>query len=124
MTATQSANAAYARPDMATKTPRDTEYELLRRVTNRLNATRNGDASPPELVSALHENRTIWTKLATLVADPDNKLPDELRARLFYLAEFTLHQSRKILAGNSDIKALVEVNSAVMSGLTTRRDAA
>jgi flagellar protein FlaF len=124
MTATQSANAAYARPDMATKTPRDTEYELLRRVTNRLNATQKADANHPELVSALHENRTIWTKLATLVADPDNKLPDELRARLFYLAEFTLHQSRKVLAGDSDIKALVEVNSAVMSGLITRRDAA
>lgn len=124
MTATQSATAAYARPDMATKTPRDTEYELLRRVTNRLNATRKVDANHSEVVAAVHENRTIWTKLATLVADPDNKLPNDLRAKLFYLAEFTLHQSRKILAGDTNIKALVDVNSAVMSGLITRRDAA
>ncbi len=124
MTATQTAKAAYARPDLTTKTPRDTEYELLRRVTNRLNATSKTENNHSEIVSAVHENRMIWTKLATLVADPDNKLPNDLRARLFYLAEFTLHQSRRVLAGNTDIKALVDVNSAVMSGLISRRDAA
>ena len=39
-------------------------------------------------VAALHENRRIWTLFATSVAQNDNGLPPELRARIFYLAEF------------------------------------
>ncbi len=74
------------------------------------------------LAEALHENRTLWTHLAAEVADDDNELSQDLRARLFYLAEFTAHHSRKVLRGEADVAPLIEVNTAVMRGLSGKGD--
>jgi flagellar protein FlaF len=72
----------------------------------------------PKFVAALHENRALWTILAADVADPDNGLPETLRAQIFYLAEFTDHQTSKILRGEGSADSLIEINTAVMRGLS------
>ncbi len=73
------------------------------------------------LVQALHENRELWTLLATDVADKDNKLPAQLRAQIFYLAEFTNHHTRQVLAQDATADVLVEINTAVMRGLRQQK---
>jgi flagellar protein FlaF len=65
----------------------------------------------------LQENRRLWVTLAAAVADNDNALPTDLRARLFYLAEFTEAHSKKVLRGTAPVAPLIEVNTAVMRGL-------
>lgn len=70
-----------------------------------------------KLVHALYENQTLWRKLAMDVAHPDNLLPDELRARLIYLAEFTEHHTRKVISRTDTAMPLVEVNAAILRGL-------
>ena len=108
----------YANKAAPTRTPRGIEYEVFARVTHRMNtAARKGDAGYPELVSALHDNRQLWTLLAAEVATDDNQLPQDLRARIFYLAEFTQAQSRKVLNKTASPAALIEVNAAIMRGL-------
>jgi flagellar protein FlaF len=112
------ARKAYEIGNPALRSPRSTEYEAFARVTRELKASSPGDGkAAPATIRALHENRRLWTLLAASVVDDDNGLPNELRARLFYLYEFTTVQTRKVLRGEAGIGPLVDVNAAVMAGL-------
>lgn len=117
MNAYQLAKTAYAVPGGPTRTERATEYALFAEITRKI---RNAAEAPQDfaaLAEALHENRKLWTTLASDVAEPDNRLPATLRARIYYLAEFTAHHSSGVLAGKHGPEALIEVNTAIMRGL-------
>lgn len=116
------AQAAYAGRSTPIRTARSIEYDAFARVTRQLRSALDPDTSFTTLAQALHDNRTLWTALAADVAAEANLLPDTLRARIFYLAEFTLHQSRKVLAGEAGAQALIDVNMAVMRGLHPEED--
>lgn len=117
MTAQTLARAAYGRPEAAIRTPRAIEYDLFARVTHQLRAAATPGTPFATLARALHDNRILWSTLAADVASDGNGLPADMRARLYYLAEFTEAQSRKLLAGRGDASVLIEVNTAVMRGL-------
>lgn len=80
-------------------------------------AMERGAVGFSELAAALHENRRLWILLATSVADSENELPQSLRAQLFYLAEFTLQHSQKVLDGTASADVLIDINTSVMRGL-------
>ena len=112
------AETAYGAQSAAARTPRGTEYAVFSQVTRRMKAAaEQGRIGFPALAEALHENRKLWTTLAVNVADEANQLPKDLRARLFYLAEFTFQHSSKVLAREADVRPLIEINAAVMRGL-------
>lgn len=112
------ARTAYGGPSAATRTPRAIEYEAFARVTHRIaTAAARGRSGFPDLAAALHDNRSLWSLLAGMVADPGNGLPDTLRAGLFNLAGFTQRHSAAVLAGTANPEVLVEINTAVMRGL-------
>ncbi|MBL9059767.1 MAG: flagellar biosynthesis regulator FlaF [Mangrovicoccus sp.] len=117
MNAFDMARTAYSPANAAVRTPQSNEYEAFVRVTRRLKAADRPDAPFPEIVQALHENRRLWTFIATSVADGDNALPSDLRARLFYLGQFVEHHSRLVLRGEGALGVLVDINAAVMRGL-------
>ena len=105
------------------RTPRAIEYDALARVTCQMrSAADQGAAGFSRLAQALHDNRALWTALAMDVAEPTNGLPGQLRARIFYLAEFTVQHSGKILKGEASIAPLVDINTAVMRGLRGDQD--
>ena len=121
MNAQYLAQTAYASATAPTRTNRGTEYELFSRVTHRLKAAfADCDSSFAQKVTALHDNRSLWTTLATDVATGTNELPRLLRAQVFYLAEFTLHHTRKVLDGTAKADALIDINTSVMRGLRSR----
>lgn len=114
MNSLQLAQSAYSTGQQAPlRTNRGTEYAAFGRITSRLKSSRNFNT----LAAAVHENRQLWTALAADVADEDNGLTNELRARIFYLARFTSEHSRKVLRRGADVQPLVEINTAVMRGL-------
>ncbi|KIC45396.1 flagellar biosynthesis regulator FlhF [Ruegeria sp. ANG-S4] len=118
MTPQINAQRAYAQTAAPTRTPRDTEYEAISKITHRLKAAaarRTTDFGG--FVRALHENRRLWNVLATSVSDSDNGLPNDLRARIFYLAEFTEQHSSQVLNNNAVVEPLLEINMAVLRGL-------
>ena len=116
MNALLTAQRAYAQSTGPVRTPRSVEYEAFARITRHLKSA--GDAGGiRRLAPAIHDNRRLWTLLATDVADPNNTLPPDLRARIFYLAEFTRQHSRQVLNGKATVDALVEINLSVMRGL-------
>lgn len=118
MISTSLAQTAYAASVTSVRTQRGTEYAAFQKVTALLNRARRVDAPMTERAQALHENRKLWTILASDLADEDNALPQALRAQLFYLAEFSLLQSRKALQETAALTALVDINTAVMRGLS------
>lgn len=122
MNAILRAQDAYRRQTQAIRTERSIEYDAFARITHRLKATASlGPGGFGELVSALHANRRLWTVLVTDVADKNNPLPPEMKARIVYLAEFTRLHGGKVLRGEASIDALIDINSAIMRGLSEPR---
>ncbi len=116
------AHTAYAQTAAPTRTPRDTEYEAISKITHRLKAaTARKSQDFGGFVRALHDNRRLWSVLASGVKDSDNGLPNELRARIYYLAEFTEQHSSQVLGNKASIEPLVEINMAVLRGLRQMR---
>ncbi|ETX29698.1 flagellar biosynthesis regulatory protein FlaF [Roseivivax isoporae LMG 25204] len=112
---------AYSHAAAPIRTARGAEYEVIARITHRLrDAARKGKRGYPELVAALSDNRRLWTTLAADVGQAGNGLPDDLRARIFYLAEFTEKHSRLVLRGKARVTPLLEINVAILRGLGSR----
>ena len=110
------AQKAYTQSAKSVGSPRAIEYQVFARVTHELKLAEE-QASFPRLAEALHANVQLWTVIAADVANKNNGLPQELRASLFSLYEFTREHSKKVLRRESDVSALVDVNMAVMKGL-------
>ena len=112
------AQRAYAAQHAPTRSARSVEYEVIAKVTHRLKtAARKGRAGFPELAQALHDNRELWALLAADVSDAANGLPPDLRARIFYLSEFTRNHSSRVLGGKASVAPLLEINTAILRGL-------
>ncbi|MEM6587605.1 MAG: flagellar biosynthesis regulator FlaF [Pseudomonadota bacterium] len=137
MNATQLAQTAYGSGTRSVRTPRGVEYEAFARITSRLKAVaaklaqskrwekQNNTKAPlhitshfGELTQALSENGQLWTLLAADVADSGNGLPDELRAGILSLAEFTRQHTLKVLKSEASVVPLLEINIAIMRGLS------
>jgi flagellar protein FlaF len=109
---------SYAQREAPTRSLRSVEYDLLALVTQRLRtAWANRATDFPALARAVTDNTQLWSTLASDVAMPGNSLPAALRARLFYLYEFTAHHSRAVLEDKANVEVLADINMAVMRGL-------
>jgi len=118
VTSMHHARTAYARPQTSLRSQRNLEYDLLARAAQRLQSgweNRKKDFVP--LAAAVNENNILWSTLAADVADGGNGLPQALRARLFYLYQFSEAHGRKVLSGTASVDVLVDINMAVMRGL-------
>lgn len=118
MNALSQARRGYSAAATPTRTSRSIEYEAVAQITRRLHAAaKQGASGFPALAEALHDNRRLWTIFATESAASNNPLPNDLRARLFYLAEFTTHHTRLVLARKATVAPLLEINAAILRGL-------
>lgn len=108
----------YGNSNHGVQTPKTTEYQIFAKVTQRLRfAADNPDQDRATTASALHDNRRLWTILATDLASDGNKMGESLKAGLLSLAAFSLGQSSKALKDHERIASLIEVNTSVMKGL-------
>mgnify|MGYP005877068501 CR=1 FL=1 len=121
MNAILQAQTAYGAQTAATRTPRAVEYDTFARITHRLKSAAENRKSPSALASAIHDNRRLWTLLVVDVADDANPLPRELRAQIISLAEFTRKHSGKVLRDGAEVTPLIEINTAIMRGLSGTR---
>lgn len=116
MNNTELAQRAYAPTSAPLRSDRKAEYDVIARITSRLKAAvESRDFG--KLVHALHENRRLWRKLGLNVADPANLLPEDLRARIIYLSEFTDHHTGRALRREVSAVPLIEINTAILRGL-------
>lgn len=117
MNVSEQARQAYGSPKVPIRTHQATEAQLISQVTAKIRRAAADTGTFAALADALHENRLMWTTFAATVADKNNKLPEELRAQIFYLAEFTEHHTRLVLGGKDTVQPLIDINTAVMRGL-------
>ena len=118
MNATSHALRGYATNAASTRSDRRTEYEAIARITKSLRETAmKAKTDYPAYVEALNLNERLWTALIVDIANADNPLPVELKARLAYLGDFTRHHTRKVLRENASVMPLLEINMAILRGL-------
>ena len=120
----EAAYAAYSRPEAPQRNPRAVEYDLLARTTKALSQAARKENDFAGLVAALDDNQRLWSTLAAEVAGPENGLPQQLRAQLFYLYEFTTQHSRAVRDRKASVDVLIDINTAVMRGLRGQAGAA
>ncbi len=123
MNALNMAKTAYANTAAPVRTARGVEYDVFSRITRQLKTAIAG-GNFNNLVNALHENSKLWTILAVDIVDESNLLPEELRARIFYLSEFTKHHTRLVMRREANAEPLVDINTAIMRGLRSKAGAA
>ena len=104
------ANNGYASSIQSTGSDRSIEYQAFAHVTQALTSV---NKNAPDYFA----NLKLWTILSVEVANDNNELPAELRANLFYLAEFTRAHTAKVQAGKADTDVLIDINRMVMRGL-------
>lgn len=116
---------AYRRAQEIAATPRSTEYRLMSQVTAEMIAARDAGLTGVGLMPALHRNRRTWSTFSTLCADPENQLPEDLRARIISIAMWVERHTTDVVCGRESIDDLILVNRAIIEGLANEnRDAA
>ncbi len=109
---------AYQRVAQAAETPRDTEYRLFVEVTRALMAAAEADEGDLQTrISALDWNRRLWGVLATDCANPDNRLPEPVRAQIISLSLWVNRHSSAVMRRDEGFQPLIEVNRIIMQGL-------
>lgn len=121
MNAYAQAQSAYAPAAAPTRTARSAEYEVIARISHRLKKAIKSDDFPA-LAEALYENNKLWTALAVDVIDENNLLPDQLRAQIVYLADFTRLHTQKVLRKQETAVPLLEINAMILGGLKQQGD--
>ena len=112
---------AYQRAATRAETPREIEYRVFGIVTAGLVKAREaGRADIGVLAHAIHENRRLWTIIASDCARETNVLPVAARARIISLSLFVDRHSSAVMRENADIEPLIDVNRTMMEGLAGR----
>jgi flagellar biosynthesis activator protein FlaF len=105
-----------------TESPRSIEAQLFAQITAGLvRAQRAGKPGFRDLVAVLHENRTLWEALLADLALDGNALPPPLKAQLIRLGHFVRQFTARVLKGEEDVQALIDVNTAILEGLRGTR---
>jgi flagellar protein FlaF len=109
---------AYQQAATRAETPRETEYRLFAQVTLALmDAAKCEPTDIRGRIDALDWNRRVWSTLGTACADPDNALPQELRASIISLSIWVGKHTSEVIRRQEEIEPLIEVNRMVMQGL-------
>ena len=110
---------AYHQAATRAESPRETEYRLFAQVTLALMDAAKLD--PDDLrgrMDALDWNRRVWSVFGSDCANPDNQLPDPLRAAIISLSMWVSRHTSAVIRKEEDISDLIDVNRMVMQGLS------
>jgi flagellar protein FlaF len=109
---------AYQQAATRAESPRDLEYRLFAQVTRALMAAAALDRSEvARRVDALDWNRRMWSTLGAACAEPENKLPPQLRASFISLSIWVGKHTTLVIRNREEIEPLIEVNRMIMQGL-------
>ncbi len=116
---------AYAKVQTATRSHRDTEYELLGKVTGALLRAESPDASLQERYKALLWNDKVWSAFRCDLLEEGNTLPHALKQQLVSIANWVSKETQLALDDRRVVlETLIEVNRQIMEGLKPQMAAA
>lgn len=109
---------AYQTASARTEDPRSTEYRLMGQVTRALmEASELPSHEFKRRADALDWNRRVWTAFAADCSNPDNGLPEALRASIISLSIFISKETSEAMRGATDLETLIDINRTIMQGL-------
>jgi flagellar protein FlaF len=116
---------AYRQASVRAENSRDAEYRLFGEVTRALmDAAKTAPNEVAKRIDALDWNRRMWSALAADCAQPENALPQSVRAQIISLSIWVGRHTSAVVRGEESIDDLIEINRIMMQGLANRSDAA
>jgi len=97
---------------------RSRERELMKRSIDLLKKASKAEQNSIDAVEAIHFTRRLWTALVDDLAQPDNELPQELRANLISIGIWILKEVERIRQGESDdFDGIIEISDSIRKGI-------
>jgi len=127
---------SYQTTHLQTASPLSLEIMAFQKVTNALEhshaeAQEDLSAAPVEatqrqvrLCDAVYQNTRLWLTLLEDLNNPANRLAPDLKGRLAGLAATSVRHGRNVVTGKATLALLVDINRAIMAGLTQARNLA
>jgi flagellar protein FlaF len=115
---------AYATVQQATEAPRDLEIRAVAFVTRQLTAANQPGAELMTRIRALNANMQMWTLLVDDLSQPDNALPEAIKARYISIGLFAKRHSLASLMDGSDLSVLIQLNTDILDALEYQRQSA
>jgi flagellar protein FlaF len=116
---------AYQQAATRAESPRETEYRLFAQVT--LALMEAAKCEPTDIrgrIDALDWNRRVWSVLGGACSEPENALPESLRAAIISLSIWVGKHTSEVIRRKEEIEPLIEVNRMIMQGLRGNGQAA
>ncbi|MCX8506149.1 MAG: flagellar biosynthesis regulator FlaF [Alphaproteobacteria bacterium] len=114
----QNAAGAYGKSNRSTRSPRETERDVIARVTHQLRSAKEKRSDGVFVVRAISDNLSLWYVLMTDLANDNNTLPVDLRAKLLSLGMTVVRECEQVDRTRVNIDFLIEINQSIMDGLT------
>ncbi len=108
---------AYRRVQNVSETPRAIERRLLGEVSAALIGAKDNPTDIPRLIDALLWNKQVWDHFMIDLNEEENKLPPELKKNLIGLGIWVNRETQRVMDGDTDCGALIEINQIIMDGL-------
>jgi len=96
-----------------TRSPREQEADVFRRVNYSLKAALTAD--PIERARAVADNRRLWFAVEAAMMHPANQLPDALKASIISLGRTA---QRDMDTREPDLSFLINLNDQMIAGLS------
>ena len=100
------------------QTMRASEREAMDRVIGMLRAAQEKGPQSRERVDALYYLRRLWMIFINDLKDPNNELPDQLKAGIISIGIWMNKEIDRVRGGQtSDLTPMIEINEIIRDGL-------
>ena len=113
--------AAYAQQQKRNLSPREVEAMAFTKAAVLLEEAKGKIGNIEEYSKALRFNHLLWTIIQADLTEPENQLPNEIKANVMSLSIFVDKQTTKAMRSTSatDLDVLININRNLAAGLRT-----
>ncbi len=111
--------AAYQQQQKRNLTPREVEAMAFTKAAVLLEEVKQKTNNIEEYSKALRFNHLLWTIIQADLTEPENELPNELKANIMSLSIFVDKQTTKAMRSSNaaDLDVLININRNLAAGL-------
>jgi len=111
--------AAYAQQQKRNLSPREVEAMAFTKAAVLLEEAKQKTNSIEEYSKALRFNHLLWTIIQADLTEPENQLPNEIKANIMSLSIFVDKQTTKAMRSSNaaDLDVLININRNLAAGL-------
>ena len=94
------------------------ERQAMDRVIDMLRAARDRGPGTREVIEALYYLRRLWAIFIDDLKNPDNELPEQMRAGIISIGIWMNKEIDRVRAGQTaDLTPMIEINQIIRDGL-------